>query len=57
MLSLEIAFVLILLLMVFPFTMVQMRAAIDQEDIEVFYIWMCVASAIAGLPFMVTFLP
>lgn len=54
---LESASVLMLLLVVFPFAIFQMGAALEQEDIEVFYIWTCVASFIAGLPFMITLSP
>lgn len=54
---LESASVLMLLLVVFPFAIFQMGAALEQEDIEVFYIWTCVASLIAGLPFMITLSP
>ncbi|GET40795.1 hypothetical protein [Microseira wollei] len=51
----ESAVVLLLLLLLFPFSIRQMGSALDQEDIEGFYIWTCVASFLAGLPFMTTF--
>ncbi|HAX79419.1 MAG TPA: hypothetical protein DCY88_27230 [Cyanobacteria bacterium UBA11372] len=51
----ESAVFLMLLLLLFPFSIVQMKSALDQEDLEGFYIWTCVASFIAGLPFMTTF--
>ena len=51
----ESAVFLMLLLLLFPFSIVQMKSALDQEDLEGFYIWTCVASFIAGLPFMTNF--
>jgi hypothetical protein len=39
----------------FPFSMIQMGAALDREDLEGFWMWTCVASFIAGLPFMTMF--
>lgn len=51
----ESAVLLLLLLLLFPFSIVQMGSALDQEDLEGFYIWTCVASFLAGLPFMTTF--
>lgn len=54
--GIEYAFVIVLLLAVFPFAMAQMGAALDEEDIESFFAWTCVASSIAGLPFVATLL-
>ncbi len=51
----ESAVLLVLLLLLFPFSILQMASALDQEDLEGFYIWTCVACFIAGLPFMTTF--
>lgn len=50
MMGLEYAFVLVLLLAVFPFSMTQMGVALDEEDMEGFFVWTCIASSIAGLP-------
>jgi hypothetical protein len=51
--ALEYAFVSCLLLIVFPFSINQMRAALDREDIESFSIWVFIAAFVAGLPFMI----
>ena len=52
--SLEYAFVFTLLLVSFPFSMTQMEVALDQEDIEAFCLWLCLACLFSGLPFMLT---
>ena len=51
--ALGYALVSYLLLTVFPFSIDQMRKALDREDAESFSIWVFVASMLAGLPFMV----
>ena len=48
--GIEYGLVIVLLLAVFPFSMAQMGVALDQEDIESFFAWTCIASSIAGLP-------
>ena len=45
----------LMLAVLFPFSMIQMGAALDEEDLEGFCMWTCVASFIAGLPFMAMF--
>ena len=45
----------LILTVIFPFSMIQMGAALDEEDLEGFCLWTCVASFIAGLPFMAMF--
>jgi hypothetical protein len=55
--GLEYTVLLLLLLVLFPFSLIQMRVSLDQEDMEGFCIWTCLASFIAGLPFMVIFSP
>lgn len=51
--ALGYALVSYLLLTVFPFSINQMREALDREDAESFSLWVFVASMVAGLPFMV----
>jgi hypothetical protein len=41
------------ILIVFPFSINQMRVALDREDIESFSIWVFIAAFVAGLPFMI----
>ncbi len=36
------------------FFLVQMEPVLDQEDLEVFYIWICVTSVIVNLPSVLT---
>lgn len=50
---LQYALIVCLLLIGFPFSINQMRVALDREDIESFSIWVFVASMVAGLPFMI----
>jgi hypothetical protein len=51
----EYAFVFALVLTVLPFAMVQMEVSLNQdEDVEAFCLWVCLAGLMAGLPFMVT---
>lgn len=52
MLALEYIVIAALLLVIFPFSRVQIGTALEQEDIEAFCVWTCLASAIAGLPLM-----
>ena len=56
MLGLDQAFVLTLVLTLFPFSLAQMRFTFDEEDIEGFCVWVLVASFMVGLPFMVMIL-
>ena len=51
--SLESALIFTLLITTFPFSMAQMEVALDQEDMEAFYLWMCLACLVAGVPFIV----
>lgn len=51
--ALGYALVFYLLLTVFPFSIDQMRAALEREDAESFSLWVFIASMLAGLPFMV----
>lgn len=39
--------------MVYPFAMLQIGSALDQEDLEGFCLWTCLASIICGLPLIV----
>lgn len=50
---LKYAFVVTLLWIVFPFSIVQMKVALDREDIKSFSVWVFVACFVAGLPFMI----
>lgn len=50
---LQYALVSCLLLIVFPFSLNQMRVAQGSEDIESFSLWVFIASIIAGLPLMI----
>lgn len=54
--GLQYGVILLLLLLLFPFSIIQMGSALDREDIEGFCLWTCVASSIAGLQFMATIL-
>lgn len=51
--AIQYALVSCLLLIVFPFSLNQMRVALDREDIESFSLWVFIASIIAGLPLMI----
>lgn len=51
--SLESALLFTALLTTFPFSIAQMEVALDQEDIEAFSLWMCLACLIASVPFIV----
>lgn len=51
--SLESALLFTLLFTTFPFSIAQMEVALDQEDIEAFSLWMCLACLIANVPFVV----
>ncbi|MFB2879639.1 hypothetical protein [Floridanema aerugineum] len=56
MLALEYIVIAVLLLVIFPFSMVQMGTALEQEDLESFCVWTFLASPIAGLPLMTVLL-
>lgn len=45
----------LILTVLFPFSMIQMGAALEEEDLEGFCLWTCAASFMAGLPFMAIF--
>lgn len=55
-LTLEYVAIAPLLLILFPFSMIQMGAALEQEDLEGFCVWTGLASTIAGLPLMTVLL-
>lgn len=50
---LEYAFIVTLLMTVFPFSVNQMKVAIVQEDNKSFSVWVFITSFVAGLPFMI----
>jgi len=50
---LEYAFIITLLWLLFPLSIIRMKVAVDREDIKSFSIWMFIACFVAGLPFMV----
>jgi hypothetical protein len=54
MLSLDYLLVLSLSLITFPFSMSQLEAALEQEDLEAFCLWLCLAGFGAGLPLFCT---
>lgn len=54
MLTLDYLLVLTLSLATFPFSMSQIKAALEQEDLEAFCLWLCLAGFGAGLPLFVT---
>ena len=57
MLSVEYAFVFMFTLAVLPFSLAQMKVSLDQKDTEGFYLWLCIACLVSGLPFRIaTFL-
>lgn len=53
--SLAYMFVCGLVFTVLPFSIAQIEIALNQDgDLERFCLWVCIASVVAGLPFMVT---
>ncbi|WP_193977494.1 hypothetical protein [[Phormidium] sp. LEGE 05292] len=56
MLALEYIVIALLFLAIFPFSIIQMGTALEQEDIEAFCVWTFLASTIAGLPLMTVLL-
>ena len=51
--SLESALLFTVLITTLPFSMAQMEVALNQEDMEGFCLWMCLACLVAGAPFIV----
>lgn len=57
MVGMEYAFVSVLMLAVFPFSMVQMGTSLDEADLESFSLWVLISSLLASIPFMLIVLP
>ena len=51
--SLETALIFTLLIIILPFSVVQMQVALVQEDGEAFYLWICLGCLVAAFGFVV----
>lgn len=50
---LEYALIIASLWIVFPFSIIQMKVALNREDINSFSMWVFITCFVAGLPFMI----
>lgn len=51
--SLETALIFTLLIIIVPFSVVQMQVALTQEDREAFYLWMCLGCLVTAFGFVI----